>query len=790
MKLSEKWLRQWVSPKMDTRGICDSLTMAGLEVDSVEPVAPPLARVVVGQVQSVAPHPDAAKLNVCTVDVGRTRPLRIVCGANNVREGLWVAVALAGAKLPGGKEIANSEIRGVKSAGMLCSAAELGLAESSEGLLELDPTFKVGQSLIEALELDDVSIDIDLTPNRGDCLSVAGIARELAALTGARLKPPRIDAVRARSKSKPSIRIQAKRDCPHYVGRIIEGINADAVSPLWLTERLRRSGLRGIHPVVDVTNYVMLELGQPMHAFDRAKVDGNIVVRRARAGESLELLDGKKLAPEAGTLLIADRSKPLALAGIMGGQDSAVGEGTVDLILESAYFHPAAIAGRARGLGLYTDSSHRFERGVDPALQRRALERATRLILEICGGRAGPVVEETVWAQMPQQHELRLHAAKVERLLGIKLKSARIESILRRLGMKPRKLNGAWLVTAPSYRFDLEREVDLVEEIARVTGYEQIPERRPTASIAPPAVPEGRTDMSRVRHLMADRGFQEVINYSFVDPALQKRIDPESTAVPLANPLSADMAVMRTTLWTGLLQSLAYNANRQHNRIRLFEIGRCFRPGKRRVDERDTLAAVVSGTALPLQWGAPGRGVDFYDLKGDLEVLLGLSGQDFRFESSSHPALHPGQTAQISRNSQPIGWIGQLHPEIQRELGVETRIFLFEVELSAIQTVELPQFGGISRFPAIFRDLAVVVDESIPAQAVLECTKRAAGALLVNLELFDEYRGEGIDSGRKSLGLGLTLQDSSRTLNEEIIESVVNRVVGALSSELAARLRQ
>jgi phenylalanyl-tRNA synthetase beta chain len=772
MKLSEKWLRQWVSPKMDTHGICETLTMAGLEVDSVEPVAPSLSRVVVGQVQSVAAHPDAAKLKVCSVDVGRARSLRIVCGASNVREGLWVAVALTGAKLPGGKEIVSSEIRGVKSAGMLCSAAELGLAESSEGLLELDPGFNPGQSLTEALELDDVSIDIDLTPNRGDCLSIAGIARELAALTGNRLKSPRIDAVRARSRHKPSIRIQAKRDCPHYVGRIIEGIRTDAVSPLWLTERLRRSGLRAIHPVVDVTNYVMLELGQPMHAFDRAKVNGNIVVRRARAGESLELLDGKKLETEAGTLLIADRSKPLALAGIMGGQDSAVGEGTVDLILESAYFHPAAIAGRARSLGLHTDSSHRFERGVDPALQRRALERATRLIMEIAGGRAGPVAEETVWAQMPKRHELRLHAAKVERLLGIKLKSARIESVLRRLGMTPRKLNGAWSVTTPSYRF------------------EQIPERRPFASIAPPEVPEQRVDANRIRYLLADRGFQEVINYSFVDPALQLRIDPEADAVPLANPLSADLAVMRTSLWTGLLQCLAYNANRQHDRVRLFEIGRCFQPGKRRVDERDRVAAVVSGPALPLQWGASRRGVDFYDLKGDLEVLLGLSGQDFSFESGSHPALHPGQAAQISKNSQPIGWIGQLHPEIQRVLGVETPIYLFEAELSAIQIMELPQFGGISRFPAIFRDLAVVVDESVPAQAVLECTKRAAGALLVNLELFDEYRGEGIDSGRKSLGLGLTLQDSSRTLNEEIIESVVNRVVGALSAELAARLRQ
>ncbi len=791
MKLSEKWLRTWVSPKMDTRAIVDCLTMAGLEVDSVEPVAPVLARVVVGVVKSVAAHPNAAKLKVCVVDVGRARPLRIVCGATNVREGLRVAVALNGAKLPGGREISSNEIRGMKSAGMLCSAAELGLAESSEGLLELDATAKPGQALIDALGLDDVSIDIDLTPNRGDCLSVSGIARELAALTGARLKLPRINAVAARSADKPVIRIQAKRECPHYVGRIIEGLDPRARTPLWMSERLRRSGLRTIHPVVDVTNYVMLELGQPMHAFDRAQVDGAIVVRRARAGESLVLLDGKTLSVEAGTLLIADRSKSLALAGIMGGQNSAVRDGTTDIILESAFFQPTAIAGRARSLGLHTDSSHRFERGVDPALQRRAMERATRLLLDIAGGRAGPVAEETAWAQMPHRAEIRLHATKVERLLGMGMKPARIEAVLRRLGMAPRKQNRSWLVAVPSYRFDLEREVDLVEELARLTGYDQIPERKPMAATAPAEVPEGRLNPNRMRYLLSDRDFQEVINYSFVDPVLEARLNPEATPVPLSNPLSSDMAVMRTSLWPGLIRNLVHNANRQHDRIRLFELGRCFHPGVRRVEEKDMLGAVVTGTALPVQWGASQRPVDFFDLKGDLQVLLGLGGlQDFRFENVSHPALHPGQTARISRKSEQIGWIGRLHPEIQREMGVETPIVLFEIELSAIQNVELPEYGEISRFPAIYRDLAVVVDESIPAQAVVDCTRKAAGELLVNLELFDEYRGEGIDSGRKSLGLGLTLQDSSRTLNEDIVETVVGRVVGALSSELAAELRQ
>ncbi|MEJ2106374.1 MAG: phenylalanine--tRNA ligase subunit beta [Acidiferrobacteraceae bacterium] len=791
MKLGETWLREWVSPKMDTRAIAETLTMAGLEVDSVEAVAPPLARVVVGRVVSVEPHPNAEKLKVCAVDVGRTRPLRIVCGAANVREGLAVAVALTGARLPGGKKIESTELRGVKSSGMLCSAAELGLAEASEGLLELDPDSKPGQDLAECLTLDDVSIDIDLTPNRGDCLSVAGVARELAALTGTRLKQLRIDAVRSRSQTKPVIRIQARRECPHYVGRVIEELDSAARTPLWMSERLRRSGLRAIHPVVDVTNYVMLELGQPMHAFDRAKIDGAIVVRKARAGEKLELLDGKTLALEAGTLLIADRARPLALAGIMGGLDSSVGKDTIDIVLESAFFQPSAIAGRARSLGLHTDSSHRFERGVDPALQRRAIERATRLLLDIAGGRPGPVVEETVWAHMPRRAEIRLHPEKVERLLGVRHKAAQIESMLRKLGMNPRKLGNGWKVTAPSYRFDIEREVDLVEEIARVGGYDSIPPQRPTASVAPVEQAEDRMDSSRIRNLMADRGYQEVINYSFVDPDLQSELDPEAQAVPLANPLSADLSVMRSSLWPGLVRSVVHNSNRQLNRIRLFELGRCFRPGKRRVAEHDTVAAAATGTVLPLQWGSPARELDFFDLKGDLQALLGLTNfNEFRFESATHSALHPGQTARILRKSEKIGWIGRLHPRIQANLGVESPIFLFELEYSAIQDVELPEYRPVSRFPAIYRDLAVVVDESVPAQDVLDCAVQAAGELLVNLELFDEYRGEGIDSGRKSLGLGLTLQDSSRTLNEDIVETVVNRVVGALSSELAARLRQ
>ncbi|MFV1996811.1 MAG: phenylalanine--tRNA ligase subunit beta [Acidiferrobacterales bacterium] len=791
MKLSEQWLRQWVSPKLTTAELAECLTMAGLEVDSIEPVAARIDRVLVGKVLSVEAHPNADRLHICSVDIGRARPLTIVCGASNVRTGLKVVTALVGAELPGGLKIKSTEIRGQKSSGMLCSATELGLEEESAGLLELDSGTKVGQDIVKVLHLDDHSIDIDLTPNRSDCLSVAGIAREVSALTGVKLRQPVIKAIPARNKRTFPVQVQTKKDCPHYVGRVIEGINANAESPLWLKEHLRRSGLRCIHPVVDITNYVMLELGQPMHAFDLGKLDGAIVVRKTRQKETLTLLDGSEIKLEEGSLLIADKSKPLALAGIMGGLDSGVSSATTDLFLESAFFQPAAIIGRARSLGLHTDSSHRFERGVDPALQRKAVERATGLLLDIVGGVPGPVIEKLAKEHLPKRKPVQLRHARVERVLGIKLASSKVQTIIGRLGMKVSKRQGGWRVQPPSFRFDIEREVDLIEEIARLNGYRNLPSRPPAAGLSAHPIPETVIEVSHMRATLVNRDFQEIVSYSFVDPELQKLIYPEAGVMRLANPIASDMSEMRAGLWPGLLQALIRNRNRQQARVRLFELGKRFNRVGKEIQEANMIGGVIMGLAEPEQWALPAREADFYDLKGDVEALTRLTGNSsgFRFEAAEHPSLHSGQSARICRDNEKVGWIGALHPDLQAKLGLEKPIWVFEVDISALKAAKIPKFHQISRYPTIRRDIAVVVAEDITSQKVLDCVTNEVGELLANLELFDEYRGEGIDSGRKSLALGLTLQDSSRTLNDEAVDALMKRVVGVLSSELSAQLR-
>jgi phenylalanyl-tRNA synthetase beta chain len=791
MKFSEQWLREWVSPKLDTGGLSDLLTMAGLEVDSIDPVAKPLGKVVVGKVLSTKKHPDADKLTVCEVDVGRSRSLTIVCGAGNVAPDIKVPTALVGAELPNGLKIKSAEIRGQKSSGMLCAAAELGLEESSDGLLLLDDSAPVGEQINEYLGLTDQSIEVDLTPNRSDCLSVCGVAREVSALSGSRLRMPAITPVRPKSKRTFPVQLQAKKDCPRYVGRVIENINADAVTPLWMKEKLRRSGIRPIHPVVDVTNFVMLELGQPMHGFDLDRLEGAIVVRQAKHKERLKLLDGATASIEAGTLLIADKKAPLALAGIMGGDASGVTDQTLNIFLESAFFRPGAIAGRARSLGLHTDSSHRFERGVDPGLQRQAIERATRLLLDIAGGVAGPVIEKIAKEHMPKRKTVQLRQPRVERVLGIKLTAGKIQTILKRLGMRLTKQTGGWRVSPPSYRFDIEREVDLIEEIARVNGYHNLPIRRPEAGLSPHPVPEALVQESRMRSLLVDREYQEVVTYSFVDPELQSLVDPESKAISLANPISSDMATMRTSLWPGLLQALMHNRNRQQERIRLFELGKAYRQSGQNIIETPVIGGVAMGSTLSKQWGSRSREVDFFDVKGDVESLMALTGVvgEFTFVAATHPALHDGQCAQIIRNKEKIGWIGAVHPELRAKFGLEENAYLFQLNLMSLKAANLPVFVPISKYPAITRDIAIVVDEKVTSSDVVECIREAAGELLVNLELFDEYRGEGIDSGRKSLALGLTLQDSSRTLKDKAVDAILDRVVGALSSKLAATLR-
>ena len=793
MKLSEKWLREWVSPRLDTKTLASRLTMAGLEVSAIEPVAPDLSRVVVGEILSIAPHPAAGRLKCCRVRIGKTKSLNVVCGAANAAVGVKAPLALPGATLPNGVTVRQSEIQGVESDGMLCSGQELGLENSSDGLFLLERDAAPGTPLKAHLSLDDKSLEIDLTPNRGDCLSALGIAREVAAITGAKLKGLKIKNVPPKSRRKIRVTLRAAKECPHYVGRVIEDINPHAVTPVWMKERLRRSGLRSIHPVVDVTNYVMLELGQPMHAFDLDKLAGGITVRLAKKGEALMFLDGNKARMEPDNLLIADDKGPLALAGVMGGADSGVTETTHSLFLESAFFRPEIIARQARRLDLQTESSQRFERGVDPTLQHNALQRATGLLLRIVGGKPGPVIEQTVKRYLPRPVTVPLRAERIPRVLGLRLAANRVEMIMKRLGMRVKKMAGGWRVVPPLYRFDLAREVDLIEELARIHGYETLPSRLPQASMSLPSLPEARIEDSRLRALLVDRDYQEVITYSFIDPKLQALLEPQTRPAVLTNPISANMAAMRTSLWPGLLQAMVYNQNRQQTRMRLFEIGRRFVPRRAgSMDQNRVLAGAISGDALAEQWGVEARPADFYDAKADLEALIRLSGrlQDFQFVPAQHPALQPGQTAAILNRGKQVGLMGRLHPSVQSKLALDREVVLFEIQVSAINVGKIPNFHEIPRFPAIRRDLAVIVAEKTPAQAVLDCVTKVAGKLLVNLELFDEYRGEGIDSGRKSLALALTLQDSSRTLKEEEVEAIMGKVVSSLEAELQARLRR
>jgi len=792
MKLSEKWLREWVSPKMDTKALAHRMTMAGLEVGSIEPVAPNLDHVVVGKIESLAPHPSADTLRLCRVNVGGRQVLDIVCGAPNAAEGMKAPVALVGATLPNGQKIQNATIRGAPSAGMLCSAKELGLSDADSGLLVLDDSAKAGSPLSKLLELDDVSLEVELTPNRGDCLSVAGLARELAAITATALKPQRIKAVQPQHRQQWNIQLAAKRECPRYVGRVVRGINPKAVTPLWMQEKLRRSGLRSIHPIVDITNYVMLELGQPMHAFDLSRIRGSIRVRLAQKNESLQLLDGNTIRLLPGSLLIADDQQPLALAGIMGGFNSAVTDQTMDLFLESAWFRPEIISLRAREYGLQTESSYRFERGVDPGLTRSAMERATELLVSVVGGKPGPVIEKIQKNLLPRPPRVPLRLPRVQRMLGADISAKAIENFLKRLGMKIAKTSKQWSVVPPSYRFDINREVDLIEEIARLYGYDHLPSRRPVITMMTDPIPEADVGRVRLRSALIDRDYQEVITYSFIEQDIQSLIDPQQTPARLANPISADMAVMRTSLWPGLLQTIRYNHNRQQTRVRVFEEGAVFVAKGPTFQQVPMLAGAVTGTAFAEQWGMPSRPVDFHDVKADVVAVLSLSGLDHlvKFIPNQHPVLHPGQSAEILLDGTRIGLIGVVHPIAQNRLGLDHPAVVFELEMTALRRGKIPVFQEFSRFPSIRRDLAILVDETTSAETVLDCVRGVAGALLVNLELFDEYRGKGIDSGRKSLALGLTFQDSSRTLNEEDVEQYMTRVVTALKTQLGALPRQ
>lgn len=789
MKFNELWLREWVDPALDRQALAAQLTMAGLEVDAITPVAGVFSGVVVGELVAVAPHPDADKLRVCQVSTGADT-VQVVCGAANARVGLKAPFATLGALLPNDFAIKKAKLRGVESFGMLCAAAELGLAEQSDGLLELPADAPVGRDIREYLQLDDCVVEIGLTPNRADCLSIAGIAREVAVLNDLSVRALAIDpVVPTLLDAQLPVEIVASEDCPHYAGRVIRNIDISRPAPEWLRERLRRNGIRSIDPVVDVTNYVMLELGQPMHAFDLEQLHGGIRVRTATAGEKLEALDGQELTLREGTLVIADHQKPLALAGIMGGRPSAVAAGTRNLFLESAFFAPSRIAGRASSYGLHTESSHRFERGVDYRLQVPALERATRLILDIVGGEAGPVTA-VACPTLPQPAAIPLRRASIEKMLGLTLADQQVEGILQGLGMVLQHTAEGWTAIPPSWRFDLGIEVDLLEELGRVYGYNNLPVRSVRSDLPLAPRPERRLDTPALRRTLVARGYQEAITYSFVDPKLQALLAPGQAVVELRNPISSDMAVMRTTLWAGLLNTVMHNLNRQQSRIRLFEIGLRFVPGAEGLAQEPMLAAAITGRRYPEDWSAGADTVDFYDLKADLEALLALARIDgIEFAVGANPALHPGQCAEVRRNGKPIGHLGALHPELQRQLGIDQPVYLLELVLAEIAEGNLPKFSELSRFPEVRRDLALLVDRELPAASLLAAVREAAGETLRDLTLFDVYQGKGIDPQRKSLALGLTFRHSSRTLNEDEINAAVEAVVNLLATRFEAKLR-
>lgn len=789
MRVSLSWLKAFVEVSASPEVLAERLTMAGLEVEAVEPVAPPFSGVVVALVEAVEPHPNADRLRVCTVSTGQER-LQVVCGAPNVRPGLKAPLALVGATLPGMGKLKEARIRGVLSRGMLCSARELGLAEEAEGIMELPEEAPVGEELRRYLDLDDRVLEIALTPNRADCLSHEGVAREVAVLFQKPLRKVEPKKAKAHHRETLPLEIAAPEGCPRYLGRVIRGVDTRAKTPLWMVERLRRCGLRSLGPVVDVTNYVLLELGQPLHAFDAAMISGGVVVRWGREGEQLTLLNGQTVALQEDILVIADHEKPLALAGIMGGLESAVSETTETIFLECAFFRPEAIRGRARRFGLQTDASYRFERGVDPELQERAMARATELILEIAGGEAGPITEALFPEWLPKREAVRLRRERLSWLLGIEIPEGEVEAILRRLEMEVETLPEGWRVVPPSFRFDIALEEDLIEEVARIYGYQNLPSRSLSQPVQVLPEPEGRLSEARIRELLADRDYFETITFSFVNPSLQERLTPHLSPVRLQNPLSREMAVMRTTLWSGLLPAVRHNLNRQRSRVRLFEIGSVFRWEGERVVEEVRLGGVATGPWAPEQWGLPKREVDLFDLKGDLEALFQLTGQKaFRFEAAEHPALHPGQSARILKGEEAVGWLGRLHPKLERELDLKAPLYLFEVALEAVAARAIPTFRPLPRFPAVRRDLALVVDRAVPAGELLEAIREIGGRLLKKVVLFDLYEGEGLPEGKRSLGFGLLFQDPERTLTDEEVDQLIEEIVGHLRERFAAELR-
>ena len=795
MKFSEAWLRQWVNPSLDSDELLFQLTMAGLEVDGTEPAAQIFSGVVVGEIVSAKQHPDADKLRVCDVSDGNER-FQVVCGAPNARAGLKTAFAKVGAVLPDNFKIKKAKLRGVESFGMLCSAQELGMGEDADGIMELDHA--VGADLAEIagadLPLDDLTVDMDLTPNRGDCLSIKGLAREVGVLNNLEVAYPAITPVLAQSERSFPVTLEATAQCPKYLGRVIEGVDLSRPSPDWLTQRLRRCGLRSIDPVVDVTNYVLIELGQPMHAFDLDRLDTQITVRMAKPDDRLVLLDGQEVELDADTLVIADASGPVAMAGVMGGKNSGVQANSQNIFLECAFFAPIAIAGTARRYGLHTDASHRYERGVDFALQAEAVERATQILQSIVGGTAGPIVETIDAPSMPQQPQVRLREQKLNQMLGIEVDVAQVDEALQRLDFavverSQTPAGVSWEITAPTHRFDIAIEADLIEEVCRIYGYNNIPVTKPSVQLPLAAVNLQQHSERQLRQRLTHLGFQEVITYSFVDPKSEAILSQNdaSAAKALVNPMSSDLSVMRTSLLPGLVDAAKRNAARQQDSGRLFEVGLVFKP----IDglQQDlTVGGILWGRRNLQAWHSDTAAVDFFDAKGVVEELGQWAGLQLRFQPLEDSVMHPGQSAGIYLGEARIGRVGALHPEVARQLDIDSA-YIFEMDGDGIMQRPKRSHGSVSRYPSVRRDIAVVVQQDVSAQTVIDVLANGMDSICKNITLFDVYQGEGLDSKEKSLALGLTLQSQETTLGEEEINAAAQSAVALLEQHCGARLR-
>lgn len=812
MKFSEKWLREWVNPDVDTNELAEQLTLLGLEVDELESSVPPMTDVVVARVVDVMQHPDADRLRVCEVDNGTSDLVQIVCGAPNVRPGLVSALANVGCPMPDGSKLKKAKLRGVESHGMLCSGAEIGISEDSDGIIELPDNAPVGESLVEYLELNDTIIDVDLTPDRGDCLSIRGIARDLCARNDLPLQLHEITPIAKQIDDIWPIRLASTSACARFAGRVVRDVDLNAPTPVWMSERLRRSGVRSINPAVDITNYVMLELGQPMHAYDIDKLQGDIQVRLAGEGEKVTLLDGREISLTGDTTVIADDSGAIGIAGIMGGASTAIDNDTKNIFLEAALFLPEHIIGKPRQYASPTESSHRFERGVDPALQAEAMEYATGLLMNLAGGKPGPVRDWQDAPRLPKGVPVTVRRSRLLRLIGVGINDDIVERVFTRLGITHRPDNEGWVVTPPSYRYDLRIEEDFLEEIARVHGFDQLPRTSPAHSPVFRPVAETAVPLIDIKKLLAHRGYQEVVTYSFVEPQQLNHLRPDLEALPLPNPISVDMSMMRTTLVSGLIDTMRRNQSRQLASMRIFETGLRFLPtgGKPpltldhhiqadhgndiqiddTLQQQSMLAGLLVGRFQPEGWDSDGREADFYDAKADIEALFArANGVTLNFEPCDLAMLHPGQRASIVCNGVKVGFLGQLSPEVQKMLDVSQIPIVYEISLSALSTANVSAAKRLSRQPSVRRDIALLVDAATTHQALVNCVSKHAPEWLVDISTFDVYTGEKVEKGKKSIALGLIMQDFSRTLEESEVEQAVNRIVEATTSELGAVLR-